>query len=46
LTMFRAFAVFLQGWVNAEGTPAGTGLEDMRGGVACASRTFCSSTDS
>jgi len=34
LTMFRAFAVFLQGWVNAEGTTAGTGLEDMRGGVA------------
>jgi predicted ATPase len=33
LTMFRAFAVFLEGWAKAENEALGDGLEDMRRGV-------------
>jgi predicted ATPase len=33
LNMFRAFAVFLQGWANADGGAVGRGLDDMRRGV-------------
>ena len=33
LPMWRAYAVFLEGWVSAQSSPAGGGLADMRRGI-------------
>jgi class 3 adenylate cyclase/predicted ATPase len=33
LNLFRAFGVFLEGWVSAASSASGSGLEDMRRGV-------------